>query len=361
MARRVPVESWSVTARHRRWGCLAAACFLALVAAVGLALLVWLVRPTPAVHALNLIGSDVDGLVLVDLSRTSPRVNEFLGCLLRPMSYEVQSRPEDLEQEISQLLDVMTFRRAIGLLRSGGPGGRDEWACVVPLKRMGDGLKVLVRQLVEREAGSGVEMETSGGVLLFWGKPGTPCFAISRRAVVAAGNRGWLNEVLARIERPLEQTPRAGFLYHNLPAGGRHSIARACLLVPKGRWDSWAALGKNGPFPLDVPARIRRVVEACGLEGADIASAAATAVVQPRHQLRLGLTVACSRTTASLALANGVSRRWGDLSAMVQGPDVAVLDEPTTAMAGVTFGWMTTPIERLLEAAPGKPSSPPSR
>jgi hypothetical protein len=358
MARRVPSENWNVIARHRHWGCFASACFLALVAAIGLALLVWLVRPRAAVHPLDLIGSDVDGLVLVELSRTSSRVNGFLRCLIRPMSYEVQSRPEDLEQEISQLLDVMTFRRAIGLLRSGGPGGQEQWACVVPLKRMGDGLKVLVRQLVEREAKGGVEMETSGGVLLFWGKPGTPCFAIERRAVVVASDRGWLNEVLSRIEKPLAKTPRANHLYRNLPAGGRNCLARACILLPKGRWDSWVAAGKGTPLPLDVMARIRRVLEGCGLGASDIETLAATAIVQPRQQVHFDLTVACSRTTASLALAHHVSRRWNKLSPILQGPDMAILEEPTTATTGVTFGWTTPQLEQMLGGSPVEKSVP---
>jgi len=356
MARRTSIETWSAVAVRRRWGCFLTACFLGLVVAAVLALLIWIVRPRPAVHPLHLIGSDVDGLVLIELSRSSPRVNRLVQTLIRPISYEVQSRPQDLEQQASHLLDVMTFRRAIGLLRYDPLANREQWAWVIALKRMGDLLKALIEQLAAKQGDSGVEMETSGGVLLFWGKQGMPCFAVDQRAFVVASDRDWLREVLARLENPLEKTPQAKRLYGGLPDGGKHCIARACVLLPRERWNYWAEPHKAASPLAARMGRIRGFLEKCGLRPAEVQSLALATTVQPRGQLEFSLRVCCADTSAALELGRRAWANWPDLSALLKGPDVADIAEPTTTSAGVVFGWTTPRVEQMLGL--GLPDTP---
>lgn len=326
--------------------------FLALVAMVGFGLVIWLVRPRPPVHPLYLIGSDVDGLVLVEVSRSSSRVAGFLETLIRPISYEVQSRPEDLEQDISQLLDVVTFREAIGLFHYDPRGRREQWAWVIELKRMGAPLKVVVKELCAREATKGMETETSGGVLLFRARSGTPWFAIASEAAVVAGDREWLSEILSRLERPLPRTPRANRLYYGLPAGGKHVIARACLLVPPQRWEGWAKLRATDPPPLDTIARLRQVFQKTDLEPSQIESLAVTAKVQPRRQLKLDLKVLCNETTASVLLARHLREQWPDVVNLLLSDRVANVTEPTTAGASVSLSWTTPRLEQMLGLRP---------
>ena len=361
MAKRIPIEGWTATAVHRRWAWFFYACFVGLLGTAALVLLIWMVRPRPAVHPLYLIGSDVDGLVWIELSRASPRVERFLQTLIRPMSYEVQSRPEDLEQEVSRLLGVMTYRCAIGLLRCDPAANREQWAVVVPLKRMGDPLKVLVRQLAAREGGPKIEMETSGGVLRFWGKPDMPCFAIERRAFVAAGDRQWLNEVVARIERPLSKTATANLLYYGLPKGGKHCVARACILAPPKRWTYWAGRAENAPPLFEPIRRVRRFLGECGAEPTTVALLTAAVVVQPRGHLQCDWRVVCSDASAASALGRRMSRDWPHLSALLKGTDVAAVVDPTTTTTAVSFGWTTPPVAELLGLSPAAPPNAFSR
>jgi len=362
MAQRAPADHWRAVPVHRRWAWFFYACFLAALLAGALAALVWIIRPRSAVHPLRLIGDDVDGLVFVELSRSSPRVAQLLQTLLRSFSYEVQSRPEDLALEASRLLDVMTYRRAVGLLRYDPATDREQWALIVALKRMGDPLKVLVRQLATREGGAKIEMEASSGTLRFWGRGDMPCFAIQQRALVAAGDRPWLDEVLSRLENPMKITPRARQLYYGLPSGGRHGIVRACVLVPAGRWQYWAAPGK-APTPAVEPIRrVRRFLAECGLEPAAIRSLAAAVAIQPRGQLQYDLRLACVDTTTTLGAGRRMRENWPRLSASLRGRDMAELAEPTTSAAAVSLGWTTPPFEELLglgpAAAPKSPSQP---
>jgi hypothetical protein len=359
MARRIPTERWSAIAVRRRWGWFLYACFFGLFVAVALAALFWIVRPRPAVHPLHLIGSDVDGLVVIELSGASPRVERFLQTLIRPLSYEVQSRPEELEQEASHLLDVMTFRRAIGLLRYDPVANREQWALVVALKRMGDPLKVLVKQIAGRQGTAKIEMETSGGVLRFWGKPEMPCFAIERRAFIVAGDRQWLDEIIARIENPLKKTPQAKQLYYGLPNGGRHCIARACVFVPRPRWDHWVSPNTGRHPLLDPIGRVRRLLGECGLEPAAVKSLSVAATVQPRGHLQFDLRISCADTSTALALSRRMSRNWSPLSKLLRGPNVADVVEPTTTSAGVAFGWTTPRLEEMLGLSAGE--SPEAR
>lgn len=353
MARAIRAGSWNVIAPHRRWGCLVAACFFALVAVAGFVLLVWLVRPRAAVHPLHLVGRDVDGLVVIELSRSSPRINRFLEVLIRPISYEVQSRPEDLKQEISQLLDVMTFRRAIGLFRYDPVAERNHWAWVIGLKRMGGPLKVLVKQLSMQEETMAMDVETSGGALLLWGKQGKPCFGIEQRAIVVASDRDWLADVLARVRNPLEKTPRANRLYYGLPDGGKHCIMRACILLPQGRWESWADWAESDQPLLDTLARVRHLLEECRLGPSEIESLAASATVQPRRQVRVNLTVSCSKTSASEILIRHIQERWPEVSfSLRSAPYVDSIAEPIAGSAAVTIAWTTPPIEEMLSLAP---------
>jgi len=315
----------------------------------GFALLIWIVRPRPAVGPLQLIGSDVDGLVMIELNRSSVRVNRFLEPLIRPISYEVQSRPEDLARELFDLLDVMTFRCAMGLLRYDPVADREHWALVVPLKRMADPLKVAVKQVVARETTAKVETETSGGALLFWGKPEMPCFAIEQRALVVAGDRQWLGEILRRVGNPLARTSRATDLYSGLPEGGKHCLARACILTPPKRWEHWAGPSRSSS-PLGQPvARVHRFLEECGLGPTDIQTLCIAAVVQPRGRMQFDLRISCGDTSALPALARRVKEKRPSLSLLLQGRDVAEVIEPTTTSAGLSFGWRMPPLEQVLD------------
>ncbi|KPL12057.1 hypothetical protein AMJ85_02130 [candidate division BRC1 bacterium SM23_51] len=362
MARATRAESWSVVAPHRRWGCLAAACFFTLVAVGGFALLVRLVLPRAAINPAQLVGSDVDGLVVVELSRSSPRINRFLQVLIRPISYEVQSRPRELEQEISQLLDVMTFRRAIGLLRYDPVAEREQWAWVIALKRMSEPLKVLVKQLSTQEETAAVETVTSGGALLFFGKQGKPCFAIEQRAIIVASDRDWLGEVLARVENPLEKTPRTNRLCLGLPGASKHCITRACVLLPEGRWEGWADWTESDRALLNTMARVRDLLEQCRLGPSEIESLSGCTIVQPRGQLRFVLTVSCSETSTSEVLIRQMHKQWPQLSAdLYDAPYVASVAEPTTSSASVTLSWTSPPVDEILALAPADGATTPSR
>jgi len=354
---RVREKDWVAVPRWRL-GCLTAAFFLALVATVVFGLLFWLMQPRPPIEAVNLIGSDVDGLIVVDLHRSSRRVGRFLEVVVRPISYEVQSRPEQMSEDLSQLLDVLTFRRAFCLLRFDPESAEEQWAWVIPLKRMSSPLKLLVEQFASGNTSGSVETEAIDGVLFFWGKNRSPCFAIAPRAVIVAGDRAWLEEMLERVERPLAKTPRANRLRLSLPPRGKHRILRACVLVSPGRWKRWSDASLEGRLFLGSIARLIRVIESCGLEAGDCEMAAASATVEPRGRLKVVVAVGCRETTATETLARAVRSRWDELSAVLRGPDVAALSAPTSGTAGVVFSWITPPIEQMLGLAPGEIPQP---
>ncbi|MBM3335066.1 hypothetical protein FJY63_10440, partial [Candidatus Sumerlaeota bacterium] len=302
MTRKTDAQAWNVVAFHRTWGCLTCACFLALIAAIGFVLLIWLVRPRRGIDPLTLIHPDVDGLILIELSRSSQRVNTLVQALIQPLSYEVQSHPEQLQQQISQMLDVVTFRRAICLLSYDTARGQEQWACVVPLKRMGDWLKVMVKQMAEREPKSGLRAETSGGVLLLHGKGDRPSLAVERRALVIASNPQWLATNLSRIRNPLIPTERATQLYAAMPHGGKHCIARASILLSPQRWYAWPGSAKGAPPLLAAFERVRQLLEQCNFRPPQVELIAAAASVQPNQQMRFDLTVKCREDSLSAAL-----------------------------------------------------------
>ncbi|MCX8038053.1 MAG: hypothetical protein N3D11_13570 [Candidatus Sumerlaeia bacterium] len=359
ITRQSRVQPWTFSRRYRRWGCLVAAVSLIAIAVGGLGLLIWVVRPRPPIHAIHLIGHDVDGLAVLELHRASPRIQRFVETLLRPYSYEVQSRPEDLGREISQLLDVMTYRRAYGLWRYDPTGQREQWAWVIPLKRLGDPLKVLVREMAGREAPHGLAVETSGGVLLVFGKNKGPYCAIAQRAAVVAGDRPWLETVLARIENPVPKTPRAVRLYENLPTANKHCLARAFVLATPPRWQGWTRFPDNLPASLRFLAEMRRRIEAGGIPPGEVESLAFTATVQPRQQIRCELVIACRDTSASTALARCLAAQWRAIQNQMKEFDLTADEVIATVGASVEFGWTTPRLEQMLGLAPVEvPASP---
>ena len=375
MPKPVPHDRWGLHAVRRRWGCLISAAVLFCLVAAAFGLLVFIVRPRPALNPLPLIGSDVDGLAVIELSRSSSRVNHLLEVLVRPRSYEVQSNPEELEREASRLLDVMTFRRALCLMRFDPAAGREEWALVIPLKRMAEPLKVLVRQLAAGDQKTRIETEVSDGVLRFWGKPEMPCFAIggpprkraiplSRQpqALMVATNRPWLDEVLRRMEKPLKTTERAEELVRNLPGEGKHRIVRACVEVSRERWKYWADRNLDDQLLLEPVRLARAVLEENRVKAGEIRALALAATLEPRGQLRFDLTVSCPTTSGSLALGRQVRRNWPELAGLFHRPYVAEVMEPTTGTAGLTIGWVTPSVEQLLGLSPvEEPVVPPRR
>ncbi len=352
IAQQSRVQPWTLSRGYRRWGCLVAAAFLIAVTVGGLGLLVWVVRPRPPIHALHLIGNDVDGLAVLELHRTSLRIQRFVETLLRPYSYEVQSRPEDLGREISQLLDVMTYRRAYGLWRYDPAGQREQWAWVVPLKRLGDPLKVLVREMAGREVARDLAVETSGGILVVFGKAKGPYCAIGQRAAVVAGDRPWLETVLARIENPAPRTPRAVRLYESLPAAGKHCIVRAFVLATPQRWQGWVRFPDNLPASLRFLAELRRRIEAGGVPPGQVESLAFTATVQPRQQIRCEMAIACRDTSASTALARCLAAQWRAIQSQLREYDLVADEVVATVGASVEFGWTTPRLEQMLGLAP---------
>lgn len=357
---RAPFD-WQVSRRPIRLGCLTVAVLLTAILAGVLAFVTWLVRPQPAIEAYQLIGKDVDGLAVLQLNRSSRRMARFLEVIVRPLSYDVQSHPEQLQEEISQLLDVLTFRRAIGLLRHvAAGGGREQWAWVVPLKRMSDPMKVLIKQLAARDETKAIETVTSGGALLFWSGPQGPFFAIAPRAVVVASDLAWLDELLRRIRRPLEKTPRANRLGLVLPEGGKHCLARAFVLLPAERWQECAKWSETAPAPFGALGRLCRLLQRLGLGPGQFDSAACTATVEPRGRVRFDLRLFCRPTSMPAELGCRLFEQWSQVSATLLGADVESFARPTTTTNSLDFTWRTPPIEQLLGLGPGGPPVQPS-
>jgi hypothetical protein len=358
MAQPVEFDNWRAIGRRRRWGCFGTFVVVVVIGVVVLGFLLWAVRPGQPLHPFGLVGSDVDGLVILDLHRTSPRVERMLQVFIRPLSYEVQSKPADLEKEISQQLNVMTFRQAIGLLRYDPVAERDRWACVIPLKRMGDWLKLLVRQLATGPEASGVKSETANGVLYFWGREGWPCFAIEQRAIVIADERGWLDVVVERVRNPLEKTPRANRLFHGLPAAGKHRVVRAHVLMTPERWEGWAVLDESDVWPCRQAGRVRRLLEQAGLDRSDFDSLALATTVQPAGQLEIEVTLPCGEGARRTRMGRRLRADWPDLAGVFATSDTSAVSAPTTTSAGVKFGWTTQRLETLLGLGPAERPAP---
>lgn len=340
---------------------MAAAAFFVSVTALVLVFFLLLVRPSQPLRPEHLIDADVDGLVLVELNRSSPRVDRFLRVLVRPLALEVQSSEEVLQKDISQLLDVFTYRRAIGLFRHDPDTERDQWVWVMGLKRMGSPLKVLITQWTTRDGSTALEAETTDGVLHFRARDGSVDFAVARNAFVAANDRDWLEAILARVKsRPKKEaiTARADLLCGALPAGTKHCIARACILVPNERWERWAARDERGPPPDGTIARVCRVFEEVQLTPPTLESLALAATVEPQGRLRFDLTVSCDRAS-SAAVARRIHGHWPRLSFDLTGPAIASAAEPTTSPAGLHLALTTPPIEQLLGLKPADPPPPP--
>ena len=354
MKRQRPAEKWTAVRVRRRWGCLAVLGLFAFLGAAALFLFLILVRPSAPPDPRTLVGPDVDGLVLIELHRGSARTARLLRVLIRPLAFEVQSHPTVLERDLSRLLDAFTHRRAIGLLRHDPDTGREQWAWVVGLKRMGGPLKVLVTQWATRESSGTVETLASEGVLQFWTRTGNLHFAIGRNALLVANDRDWLHRTLDRLALPpneREIAPQADRLCGALPKSAKHRVVRACLLTTPPRWRAWLAVDERRPPPGGVVARLCRVLEKAEIAPPVLESLAVAMTVEARGQLRFGVTALCdeaSSVTAGQRLREG----WPQFSATLLGPAVAATIDPTTSTAGLHLGWITPPVEQMLGLKP---------
>lgn len=347
-----PKERWALVKSGRRWGCLIGGLVAVLCLAVVLVILALIVAPQSPFDERTLIGDDVDSLALFDLSKSSRRVAQFIEVLIRPLSYEIQTHPENLKEEIDRLLSVVTYRRAIGLGRFDPEQGQEHWAVVLGLKRMGDPIKLVVKEFFSRGETRMVETATSSGVLLFWSEKGGPRYAIYRRAFVVASDAEWLDVVVERLKSPLKKSARASRLELGLPDAGKHRIIRAHALVTPERRRRWRALLQQESMDARTLSAILRIVEGSDLADEDLKSATLAGTLQPNGQLRFDLSVACRETPASLASLQRLGSTWNRLGAQLNLPSISGISRPTTSTTGFSFSWMTTPVEEILGLSP---------
>ena len=333
--------------RRRRWGCAIFLLFLALLAALSLVLLVWLVMPRRPLDPARLIGYNVDGLVLVDLNRASPRVEELVRALVRPLAEGGEEKPEEMEKEITRLLDVLTFRRAIGLMRYDPEAREEQWAWVVGLKRLGEPIRLLVRRIASREAQM-VTTETLGGeVIFYYDEPG-PYFAADPRAFVLANDRTWLREMLRRVKGGEPRTARAERLLAGLPAEERHAVLRAAVLFSPERWESWGRIVKQPELDLETLAEAHAFMTELGIRPPALNLLSLRATAEPGNRLRLDFRAQCDRTSETVEGARRMREQWPELAPLFGGPYLTSIANPTSGTIDFVLGWVTSPMEELL-------------
>jgi hypothetical protein len=350
--RKTKPGQWEFVSRHRRWGCLVAGVIGVFVALVILILLLLAVHPRAPLRPYNLIGADTDGLMLFNLHAGSMRVDRFLETVVRPLSLEVQSNPEDLEDDLDHLLDVVTYRSAMGLTRFDTETGRELWAVVVPLKRMGGPLKMLIYETMSDSGTEPVERVTSGGVVLFsWGES-PPYFAVDRRALIASNDEGWREEMLRRVHNPFEITPRANHLSRNLIQGTKHSIMRSSFLVTPGRWDRWTAEKDVGTSVASVFVHLAQTLQAAGLRPPDVELVRIAATLQAPGDVRVDIGVKCNPTTNTAACLEDLGDRWSGVAVWMRGPILTAVSRPTTSATEISFSCKTPTVEQLIGLGP---------
>lgn len=336
------------TPPRRRWGCFIALFILLLVVGIVLVVLVSVLRPREEIDPTSLISFDTDGLAILNVNRDSPRVDHLLRTLLAPLARDMDSKPDEVYQDVSRLLNLVTFRRAIGVTHYDSRTGTEQWALVVGLKRLGEPVRLLVKRMAERQ-GRAVTTETREGVVYFWFDDDSGLkFAIHARAFIAASDREWLDTILARVRQPLEPTARATRLYLNLPSGTKHTVLRSAILFTPERWRTWGEIVKRPNLNLEALAQAHAFIDELGIRPPVLQTLAISTTAEPNGKLQLEFAAHCERTTASLEAARKVREQWGALSPLFGGPYLVKTEGPTTDTVILRFGFITPPVEELL-------------